>query len=73
MSDEWYTTFDDVFWLTLSTTVFAFMAVALRACLKSRCTRISCCGVVCERDLSKEVDVSDIALDIEEPNSQPLG
>lgn len=68
MSDSggspWYETFDDIFWLTISGSFFGFLAVMLRACLKSRCTRISFCGLECNRDLSKEVDTSDIKLDI---------
>jgi hypothetical protein len=59
----WYETFDDIFWLTVSGSFFGFLAVMLRACLKSRCTRISCCGLECNRDLSKEVDTSDIQLE----------
>ena len=62
--EPWYTTFDAVFWLTLSGSVFAFLAVGLRACLKSRCTRISCCGLEIERDVSGMVDTDDIKLDL---------
>ena len=70
MSEErWYETFDDVFWLTISGSFFAFLAVMLKACLKSRCTSISMCGFECKRDLSKDVDTNDIKLDIPPPNS----
>jgi hypothetical protein len=61
----WYETFDAVFWLTISGSFFAFMAVVLRACLKSRCTSISCCGLECQRDLSQPVNTDDIKLNIE--------
>jgi len=72
MADEpWYNTFDDVFWLTISGSFFAFLAVMLKACLKSRCTAISCLGLECKRDLSKDVDTSDITLDIEPPKPPP--
>ena len=64
---NWYATFDDVFWLTISSSFFAFLAVMLRACLKSRCTAITCMGLECKRDLSKDVDTNDIKLDIEPP------
>jgi hypothetical protein len=71
MSDSgntpWYETFDDIFWLTISGSFFGFMAVMLRACLKSRCTSISCCGLECKRDLSKDVDTDDIKIDIDPP------
>ena len=65
----WYDTFDAVFWLTISGSFFAFMAVVLRACLKSRCTNISMCGLECKRDLSKDVDTNDIKIDIEPPKA----
>ena len=55
MTMKWYETFDDSFFLTLSGAVFAFGAVCLRAVLKSRCSHVERCGVVCERD----VDVAD--------------
>jgi hypothetical protein len=76
MADEqadipWYETFDDVFWLTIASSFFAFLAVMLRACLKSRCTSISMCGLECHRDLSKEVDTNDIKLDIEPSKAPP--
>jgi len=70
MADQeapWYETFDDIFWLTISGSFFGFLAVMLRACLKSRCTNISLCGLECTRDLSKDVDTSDIKLDSPEP------
>ena len=68
-SPLWYETFDDVFWLTVSGSFFAFMAVVLRACLKSRCTSISMCGLNCKRDLDKDVDTNDIRLNIETPKT----
>ncbi len=53
MSEHWYETeFGGTFWLTLSASTFAFLGLALRACLKSRCSKISmCCGMwACDRD-----------------------
>lgn len=71
-SDPWYNTFDDIFWLTISGSFFGFLAIMLRACLKSRCTSISMCGLECKRDLSKEVDTSDIKLDIDPPKREEM-
>ena len=74
MADQeapWYETFDDIFWLTISGSFFGFLAVMLRACLKSRCTKINLCGLECTRDLSKDVDTSDIKLDIDPPKAPP--
>lgn len=72
-NEPWYLTFDAVFWLTLSGSVFAFLAVALRACLKSRCTRISCCGLEIERDVSGMVDTDDIDLNLPKPSATSGG
>lgn len=47
----WYDTFDDSFFLTLSGALFGFGAVCLRAILKSRCVRVECYGLRCERDV----------------------
>ena len=37
--------FDSVFWLTISGSLFAFLAVAIKACLKSKCTQIKFLGL----------------------------
>jgi hypothetical protein len=54
VDEPWYLVFNDVFWLTLSTSVLAFFGLALRACLKSRCIKIACCStqglVACDRE-----------------------
>ena len=53
-NDIWYQEFGAEFWMALSASVFAFFGLALRACLKSRCTKISCCSnkglVSCDRE-----------------------
>lgn len=53
-SDIWWSEFNGAFWLTISASTFAFLGLALRACLKSRCTQISCCSsrglVACDRE-----------------------
>ena len=46
MADVWYTEFNSSFFLVLSGSLFAFLGLALRACLRSRCSSIKlCCGV----------------------------
>ena len=47
----WWTEFNGAFWLTVSASMFAFAGLALRACLRSRCTNISCCSSLlsCDR------------------------
>ncbi len=53
-NEPFYTEFNSAFWLTISASVFAFLGMALRACLKSRCRTIACCSqqglVACERE-----------------------
>ena len=54
VKQEWWTEFNGAFWLTISASLFAFAGLALRACLKSRCTNIVCCSgkglVSCDRE-----------------------
>ena len=52
-STPWYESeFGGEFWLAVSASTFAFMGLALRACLKSRCSKISLCFGFweCERE-----------------------
>ena len=76
--EAWYKTFDDTFWLTISGTIFAFLTVVLRACLKSRCTKIKCLCYECIREPLADVDTSDIQIEVEQDaeqgniKSQPL-
>ena len=55
--------FDDIFWLTVVGTFFGFLAVAVKACLKSNCTQIKCLGFECAREPSAdEEDTEDLEL-----------
>lgn len=40
---EWYQTFDSVFWLSISTCVFGFLAVVVKTALKSKCDQSDFC------------------------------
>jgi len=51
-ADTFYEEFDSGFWLILSGSIFTFLGLCLRACLKSRCTEIKCCGLSIKRDLT---------------------
>ena len=43
-NQPWYESeFGGEFWLAISASCFAFMGLALRACLKSRCSKIKIC------------------------------
>ena len=55
--------FDDIFWLTISGTFFAFLGVAVKACLKSNCTQIKFLGFECVREPSAdEPDTADLEM-----------
>ena len=44
----------EVFLTMLVTSGFAFLAALLAVCYKSKCVRISCCGLVIDRDVQGE-------------------
>jgi len=46
--------FDDIFWLTVVGTFFGFLAVLVKACLKSNCTQIKCLGFECIKEPSAD-------------------
>ena len=52
--------FDDIFWLTVVGTFFGFLAVLVKACLKSNCTQIKCLGFECAREPSADEDTEDL-------------
>ena len=55
--------FGDIFWLTVTGTFFGFLAVAVKACIKSNCTQIKCLGFECAREPSAdEEDTEDLEL-----------
>jgi hypothetical protein len=62
-NEVWYEEFNSSFWLVISGSLFAFLGLGLRACLKSRCTNISVCyGLwACQRDPVADEFVGDIA------------
>jgi len=46
--------FDDIFFLTIAGTFFGFLAVLVKACLKSNCTQIKCLGFECIKEPSAD-------------------
>ena len=43
----WYETFNDIFWISVSTGVFAFLTVVIKTALKSKCDETNiCCGLI---------------------------
>ena len=57
MSD-WYTEFNAVFWITISTLVCGSFGLVIRYCLKSKCDDVKlCCGLIAiHRDVKLEVE-----------------
>ena len=58
MSELWYTTFDAVFFITVSTLVCGTVGVMIRHCLKSKCDTIDICfGLIkVHRDIKAEIE-----------------
>ena len=56
--------FDDIFWLTIAGTFFGFLAVLVKACLKSNCTQIKCLGFECIKEPSVEDDTETEDLEV---------
>ena len=44
----------EVFWTFFITTMTGMVMVGLRLCYKSKCKKISCCGITIERDIEAE-------------------
>ena len=56
--------FDDIFFLTIAGTFFGFLAVLVKACLKSNCTQIKCLGFQCIKEPSVEDDTETEDLEV---------
>jgi hypothetical protein len=39
----WYNTFNDIFWISISTALFGFFAVVIKTALKSKCDNLNLC------------------------------
>lgn len=50
------------FYAMLVASGFAFLAALLGVCYKSKCVRISCCGLVIDRDVAGEEKLDETAL-----------
>jgi hypothetical protein len=43
MGDEWIETFDSVFWVTIGTMTFGFLALVIKTALASKCDNLDLC------------------------------
>ena len=61
---EW-DNFNSVFWLSLSAGVFGFFAIALKSCLKSKCSDTDLCfGMIkIKRDTASELEESEFEIE----------
>jgi hypothetical protein len=62
---DWYDTFDSVFWLSLSVGLFGFLGIALRYCIKSKCTDCNLCFGLLQvrRDTKSELEESEFEIE----------
>ena len=51
----WFTTFDDVFWITISGMAFGFFGAILTSLFKSKCKRCKICCLEVERGIQAEI------------------
>ncbi len=54
---DWLEVFDSGFWITISASVFAFLGLSVRACLKSNCSQVNCLCFKCVRDTEHPGDL----------------
>jgi hypothetical protein len=59
--------FDSIFWITVIGAFLGFGGVVLKAVLKSRCSKVSCCGMECQRDAS--ANAMDVELSVPDFNN----
>jgi hypothetical protein len=50
----WYTEFNGTFFITIAGIVAGVVGVLVRACIKSKCSRVACLGFSCVRDVKVE-------------------
>ena len=65
----WYQTFDSTFWITISTIVTATIGLAVKMCVKSKCSTFRCFGIECIRDTRAELEEHEF--DVEHARHSP--
>lgn len=64
---DWYDTFNDIFWISISTTLFGFLALTIKTVLKSKCDETNLCwGLV---KIHRRVELETTEPDNEERNN----
>ena len=73
MSNEWITTYDGVFMLSLATILAGSFGLAVRYCLKSKCSHFSLCGLlIIDRNVDLEVQehIKELELGVQEEDEE---
>lgn len=71
---DWTSTYDAVFFISAGTMFFAFLGLAIKVCLKSKCEQCSlCCGLLkIERRVDLEVQEEIRAMELQsQQNEKP--
>lgn len=58
MSD-WYDTFNDIFWISISATVFGFLGLTIKTVMKSKCDQTNLCWGLISIHRRVELEISD--------------
>ena len=70
MGDEWITTFDAVFFLTIGSLVCGGFALVIKHCLKSKCDNVNLCfGMITVHrnvDLETEEEMKELELGVKD-------
>ena len=70
---SWYSEFDSVFWISLTTLLIGAFGLSVKHCLKSKCDQINlCCGLLNIHrrvDLEAAIEEKEIELGLEEKNN----
>ena len=61
--------FSEVFFLTLMSASFAFLALSVRQCFKCRISEISMCGLVIKRDTQLENEEAEMRIEHNVPDT----
>lgn len=57
--EEWYYTFDGVFFISLGTLFFGAISLSIKYCLKSKCDRVDCCWLHIHRNTEDEIKIEE--------------
>ena len=56
---NWYDTFNDVFFISLTTIILGVVSLSIRTCLKSKCDKFDCLCVHIHRNVDAEVELEE--------------